>query len=257
MGSSQHVAHPARWRTDRPDRSPDGCAGSRPSAGSAARARRVQERALAPVRRPPSSERAASTARKAGSKAMLRNTCTATKVGARSWAGESTASSPALEAQLDREADGVALEHLAGAPHRLDRVLARDARTPSPRSARAARWRRSRRTSRPARAGTRPRTRSGSGADRAREAPGDLVDRAEGVVVDHDVADVGAGARGVSGGSSVRSRVRVSATSACGKVQNSKWSWASARCLQRPAARPRAARAGRCGAGGTRERSAA
>ena len=34
---------------------------------------------------------------------------------------------------------------------------------------------------------------------------------------------------GRSGGSSVRSSVRVSATSACGKVQNSKWSCASAR----------------------------
>ena len=134
------------------------------------------------------------------------------------------------EAQLDREADRVALERGAGGPHGVDGVLARHAYSIS-----------SKRTSRSeAKIAYDQSTRSRCEAtadgeavqarDRAREAAGDLVDRAEGVVVHQDVADVGADAAGlVAAGPRCGPCVRVSATSACGKVQNSKWSCASAR----------------------------
>ena len=70
---------------------------------------------------------AASTSRNAGSYAMPRNTCTATNATVAAVGGREQRVVGGAEAQLDREADRVALERRAGGAHGLDGVLARDA----------------------------------------------------------------------------------------------------------------------------------
>ena len=222
---------PRRWRSARPGRAPRGRAGSRPSAGSAGRSPRARRNERLPqCGRPPSSESAASTSRNGGLVGHAPEDVHGHEGAVAAVRGREQGVVGGAEAQLDREADRVALERGAGAADGLDRVLARDAvlhlleahepvggEDPvGPVDALALRG---------DRGGEAVQAR-----DRAREAARDLVDGAEGVVVDDDVARRTRGrARARRGASSVRSSVRVSATSACGKVQNSKWSCASAR----------------------------
>ena len=151
----------------------------------------VQERALAPVRAALELASAASTSRNAGSYGMPLKTCTATNALSRPWAGESSASSPAVKrssigkltawrSRAARAARTAATACSRGTLYSISskRTSRSEAKLPS--------------TSPRARAARRPPTRTGSAADRAREALGDLVERAEGVVVHHDVLDVGA-----------------------------------------------------------------
>ena len=157
-------------------------------------------------------------------------TCTATNALSRPCAGESSASSAALKRSSIGKLTGWR-SSAARAARTASTACSRGTRTPSPRSARAARRRRSRRTSRRARAARRPRTRSGSAAGScAGKRRATSLTARKAWLSSRTSLDVGAErGRACSAGRSVRSCVRVSATSACGKVQNSKWSCASAR----------------------------
>ena len=158
-------------------------------------------------------------------------TCTATNALSRPCAGESSASSAALKRSSIGKLTGWRSSAARGGAHGLDGVLARHARTPSPRSARAARRRRSRSDQ-----STRSRCEATADAKRFRRGIVRGKRRATSLTArkawlsSRMSLDVGAApGRAASAGRRCASCVRVSATSACGKVQNSKWSCASAR----------------------------